>query len=349
MHVFIDTLFCAIGRTPSAHASSGTPIVTSEPTLASLARNPVPSGATVGFFAGKDGIRLRFARWDATRGPRRGTICVFSGRGEAIEKYFEVIADLRRRGFAVAIHDWRGQGGSARLLPNPSKGHVASFADYDADLFRFMKEIVLPDCPPPFIALGHSMGGNIILRQSIVPGLWFDRMVLSAPLLDIARERIHIPSGLARFSAAIAGLGPLGHAYVPGGSDRPEELRDFECNPFTSDRERFERHRQLVATRPDLAIGSPTLGWLRAAYRSCSMLMAPEFAAKVQIPMLLVAAGQDRIVSSSAIETFASRLKIGARVALAGSQHELLHERDEIRQRFWAAFDAYLGTKSLAA
>jgi lysophospholipase len=36
-------------------------------------------------------------------------------------------------------------------------------------------------------------------------------------------------------------------------------------------------------------------------------------------------------------------------VALAGSQHELLQERDEIRQRFWAAFDAYLGTRSLAA
>ena len=70
---------------------------------------------------------------------------------------------------------------------------------------------------------------------------------------------------------------------------------------------------------------------------------------RVRIPMLLVAAGTDRIVSSSAIETFASRLKIGARVALAGSQHELLQERDEIRQRFWAAFDAYLATKSLAA
>ena len=323
--------------------------MTTDPTLASLARNPVPSGATVGYFAGKDNVRLRFARWDATRGPRRGTACVFPGRGEAIEKYFEVIADLRRRGFAVAIHDWRGQGGSERLLPNPRKGHVASFADYDADLFRFMKEIVLPDCPPPYIALGHSMGGNILLRQSIISGLWFDRLVLSAPLLDIARERLPLPPALARLYASVAGLGPLGTFYIPGGGDRSEEMRGFEGNPFTSDRERFERHRQLIETRPDLGLGSPTVGWARAAYRSCAMLMAPEFATKVRIPMLLVAAGQDRIVSSSAIETFASRLKIGARVALAGSNHELLQERDEIRLRFWAAFDAYLGTRSLAA
>ena len=298
---------------------------------------------------GKGDVLLRFARWDATRGPRRGTACVFPGRGEAIEKYFETIADLRRRGFAVAILDWRGQGGSERLLDDASKGHVASFADYEADVFRFMKEIVLPDCPPPFIAIGHSMGGNVLLRLSVVQGLWFDRMVLSAPLLDIAADRLPVPGRVARLFAAVAGLGPTGRLYVPGGNGRPVELCPFEANPFTSDRERFERNRQLVEQRPDLAVGAPTIGWLRAAYRSCDMLMAPELAQRVRIPMLLVAAGTDRIVSSSAIETFASRLKIGARVALAGSQHELLQERDEIRQRFWAAFDAYLGTRSLAA
>lgn len=322
---------------------------TSHPALASLARNPVPSGAVVGYFAGKDGVSLRYARWDATRGPRRGTVCVFGGRTEPIEKYFEVIADLRRRGFAVAMHDWRGQGGSQRLLPDPHKGHVASFADYDADLLRFVKDVVLPDCPAPYLALGHSMGGNILLRQAVMPGLWFDRLVLSAPLLDIARERLPLPSPIVRNFVAIAGLGPSRHLYVPGGGPTPEELNGFEGNPFTSDRERFERTRQLVEQRPDLAIGAPTLGWLRAAYRSCRTIMAPEFAKRVSVPILVVAAGQDRIVSSSAIETFASRLKIGARVALAGSAHEVLQERDEIRQRFWAAFDAYLGTRSLAA
>lgn len=318
-------------------------------TLASLARNPVPSGATVGVLMASGGVGLRYARWDATRGPRRGTVCIFPGRGEPIEKYFETVADLRRRGFAVAIHDWRGQGGSSRLLDNPRKGHVASFADYEADTYLFMREIVLPDCPPPFIALGHSMGGNVLLRLAVVQGLWFDRMVLTGPMLAIARERLPVPPGVARFYASLAGIGPTSRLYAPGANDTPVEMCAFDGNPFTTDRERFERNQQLVVQRPELAIGGPTNGWLRAAYRSCSMLMAPAFAERVRIPMLLVAAGTDRIVSSSAIETLASRLKSGARVALAGSQHEILQERDEIRLRFWAAFDAYLGTKSLAA
>ena len=317
--------------------------------LVSLARNPIPSGAVVGTFAGFDGTILRYARWDATRGPRRGTCCVFTGRGEFIEKYFEVIADLRRRGYAVAMHDWRGQGASARVLANRRKGHVRRFAEYDADLTRFMKDVVLPDCPPPYIALAHSMGGNILLRNATIQGSWFDRMVLTAPMLALADEKVPVPQPLARFFARALGHGPTGHCYVFGGSDTPEETKSFEGNALTSDPERFERNKQIVEMAPDLGLGSPTIAWLRAAYQSCNDVMRPEFSLRVRVPLLLVAAGQDRIVSSSATEALASRLKIGARVVIGGARHEILQERDEIRQRFWAAFDAYLGIAAVAA
>lgn len=317
--------------------------------LVSLARNPVPSGAIVGSFTSHDGLDLRFARWDATRGPRRGTACIFQGRGEFIEKYFETIADLRRRGFAVAIHDWRGQGRSARELPDQRRGHVTSFAQYDADITRFMKDIVLPDCPPPYIAIGHSMGGNILLRNATIAGSWFDRMVLLAPMIAFNDAKVGYPQRLARLYAESFGFGPMGRRYVLGGTPEPEEVKAFEGNILTSDPERFGRNKAVIALAPELALGSPTVAWLRAAYRSCAMLADPEFATLVRVPLLLVGAGDDHIVSSLAIEQFASRLKIGARVVIAGAQHEILQERDEFRQRFWAAFDAYLGVNQAAA
>lgn len=317
--------------------------------LVSLARNPVPSGAQVGHFVGNDGVVQRFARWDATRGPRRGTVCVFQGRGEFIEKYFEVIADLRRRGFAVATLDWRGQGASQRQVADPRKGHVHDFADYDGDLVRFMKDVVLPDCPPPFIALAHSMGGNILLRAATISGSWFDRMVLTAPMLALSNDKVPVPQPLARAFVAMFGYGPLGRLYVPGGSAVAEETKPFEDNRLTSDPDRYARNRQIIEAAPELGLGSPTIRWLKAAYRSCNYLMHPEFAPQVRVPVLMVAAGQDRIVSTSAIEILAGRLKIGARVSLTGSQHELLQEKDDIRQRFWAAFDAYLGVHGAAA
>ena len=192
--------------------------------LVSLATNPVPSGAITGIFNGYDGAPLRYARWEATRGPRRGTVCVFPGRGEFIEKYFEVTAELRRRGFAVAMFDWRGQGGSYRALADKMRGHIMSFAAYDRDLVRFMKEIVLPDCPPPYVALAHSMGGNILLRHAVEQGSWFERMVLCAPMIAIAPGRLKAPPRLAQVYAEVTSAIGLSTGFARGGSRTPIEM-----------------------------------------------------------------------------------------------------------------------------
>ena len=95
-------------------------------------KNPIPKGAIVGSIKTIDGVQLRYARWRPTGRSTQGTVCLFQGRAETIEKYFETISDLRRRGFAVATLDWRGQGGSERQLRNPRKGHVDSFAEMTA-------------------------------------------------------------------------------------------------------------------------------------------------------------------------------------------------------------------------
>lgn len=317
--------------------------------LVTLSRNPVPSGAHVGTFKGHDGIELRFARWEATRAPRRGTACLLGGRSEFIEKYFEVIADLRRRGYAVAIMDWRGQGGSARMLKNPRKGHVASFADYDRDLIRFMKDIVLPDCPAPYIAVAHSMGANVLLRAATVSGSWFDRMILTGPMLGIAEQRLGMPTGVARACVESLCLLGLGAFYVPGGSDEAEDMKPFDDTLLTTDPERYARTRAVIEAVPALGLGSPTNAWLRAALRSCARLTRPDYARQIKVPLLLVSAGAEQVISTAAVTQLASRLKMGAHVAIATSRHEILMEREEVRARFWAAFDAYLGLDRIAA
>ncbi len=317
--------------------------------LVSLATNPVPSGAVVGICQGHDGAPLRFARWDATRAPRRGTVCLFGGRGEFIEKYFEVIAELRRRGFAVATLDWRGQGGSYRALSDKARGHIGSFSMFDRDLVRFMKDVVLPDCPPPYVALAHSMGGNILLRHAVEPGSWFERMVLCAPMIAIAPERIKTPPFIARGYAEAGSLVGLSTRYVRGGGPQPVELGAFEGNLLTSDRERFERNKAVLTAAPQLGLGSPTVGWFRAALRSCGTVGRPEYPERVTVPTLLFAAAADQIVSVNAIERFAVGLKVGTHILMPGSRHEILQENDSVRRRFWAAFDAYFGVDKVAA
>jgi lysophospholipase len=311
--------------------------------LISLAKNPVPSGAIVGAFKGHDGAALRFARWEPTRGPRRGTICLFGGRTEFIEKYFEVVADLRRRGFAVATMDWRGQGGSARTLPNPRKGYLGDFTELDRDLLRFMKDIVLPDCLPPYIGLAHSMGGHVLIRNAIHNGSWFERIVVLAPMLAFNPDRVKYPAWFARGVTTAAVLARLGSLYVPGGSDEPEEMRAFEGNAMTSDLERWSRTRAIIEASPALALGSPTFAWIRAAYRSMDLLGRADMPSRVQVPLLVFSAGHDRVVASRPIEEFTNRLKVGTHILIPAARHEILQESDDVRGRFWAAFDAYLG------
>ena len=317
--------------------------------LVSLAKNPVPSGGAVGAFKGYDGAELRYARWDATRLPRRGTICLFSGRAEFIEKYFEVIADLRRRGFAVATMDWRGQGGSQRMLSNPHKGHVRGFWEYDRDLIRFMKDIVLPDCPPPFVGLGHSMGGSILLRNATMPGLWFERIILTAPMIAINEACLKTTASRAQTYAETMSLFGMSTAYVVGGSDEVYAHRKFEGNELTSDPERWQRTKAVLDLAPALGLGSPTVGWLKSALRSCRMLNAPDFPARINVPLLMFAAGNDTIVSTRAVEDFAVRAKVSSCILMPGSKHEILQENDAVRTRFWAAFDAYLGVEMKVA
>lgn len=318
--------------------------------LVSLAKNPIPSGAVVDFIESYDGTRLRVARWDATRAPLNGTVLVVPGRSEFIEKYFEVVADLRRRGFAVVVADLRGQGGSDRLLGDRAKGHVRSFKEYDRDLDVVVREVLAQHCPRPYIALGHSLGGHILLRAGSNAASPFERMVLTAPMIKIADAQLKgLSAGVSRLLSEAATLFGCGRLYVPGGGAPDRASETFEGNPLTSDHERYMRARAVLAEAPELDIGDPTVGWLRAAFRSMAHLQSPDTPATMRVPMLFVVAGADKIVSATAVEDFAVRTKLGTRVLLSSSRHEILQENDEIRSRFWAAFDAYLTSATAAA
>lgn len=318
--------------------------------LVSLAKNPVPSGAVVMSIESYDGTKLRVAQWEATRAPLRGTVVVVPGRSEFIEKYFEVVADLRRRGFAVVVADLRGQGGSDRALHDPLKGHVWSFKEYDRDLDVVMRDVVAASCPRPYIGLGHSLGGHILLRAGSKAASPFERMVLSAPMIRINDAQLNgVRPGPARMLSEVATLLGLGRLYVPGGGPPDRVIDDFKGNPLTSDHERYMRARAVLTEAPDLDIGSPTVGWLRAAFRSMTYLQAPDTPGSMRVPMLFFVAGEDQIVSSTSIEDFAVRTKLGTTVLLASSRHEIMQETDEIRSRYWAAFDAYLTSAAAAA
>jgi lysophospholipase len=306
--------------------------------LVSIPANPVPEDVVTGTLKTPDGVSLRFARWAPPPG-RKGTVCLFQGRAEFIEKYFETVRDLRARGFAVATLDWRGQGMSDRALHNPRKGHVGDFSRYDVDLDTFIREVVLPDCPPPHFALAHSMGASILLRAAHQGHRWFDRSVLLAPMISLPGMR---HSSWARAGVKTLRLLGLGGAYVPGGGASMMMQRPFIGNLLTSDPVRYARNMAIVESEPALAVGWPTVGWTDAALKAMRQLSDPGFPTKIRQPILVIAAGHDQIVSTPAIDEFAIRLRAGSHLIVPGSRHELLMEQDRFRMQALAAFDAFV-------
>ena len=307
-------------------------------TLVSIPANPVPDDVVTGTLKTPDGVALRFARWAPPPG-RKGTVCLFQGRSDFIEKYFETVRDLRARGFAVATLDWRGQGLSDRALRNRRKGYVHSFAQYQIDLETFVNEVVLPDCPPPIFALGQSMGGTILLRAAYAGCRWFDRIVLLAPMIALPGMRRLAATRMLVRSMRLVGLGT---GYVPGGDATVMMQRPFVGNLLTSDPVRYARNVAVLEAEPALAIGWPTVAWTDAAFRVMSEMSESGYAAKIRQPILIIAAGNDGIVSTPAIDEFSVRLRAGSHLIVPGARHELLMEQDRFRAQALAAFDAFV-------
>ena len=293
-----------------------------------------------------DGLTLRSARWSARHrgllGGTRGTIAIVTGRSEFIEEYYEIIDKLLTRGFDVAIFDWRGQGGSDREIRHTRRGHVSSFAAYRRDLGAFEKQILQPFASPPLFAMGHSMGAAILLDQAHDGMSPFQRLVLSAPMIDVPLRK---KKGVGAMAQLANRLG-FGTRLIPRGSEEPLFTRTFTDNILTSDRRQHSRLSTATLQLPALAVGAPTIGWVAEAFTLMGRFQNPLYAVETTTPMLILAAGSDRIVDTAATERFAINLKAGRCITIPGSRHQVLMESGPITAQVWAAIDAFLPGQS---
>ena len=302
--------------------------------LGSSSGRPVPEGLKAGTVTTADGCNLRYAICSDGVG-KRGTVCVLHGRRGYIERDYETIEDLKARGFAVALLDWRGQGRSDRLLKDPRKGHIKNYRQYDADLEAFMKQVVLPDCPPPYYGLAHSTGGNVLLR-ALKKSSWFEACVLLAPMLGCRRTKfpMFILKGLINL------LVSTGVSWISMPGDF--KTRAFSRNELTHDEKRFNRQLEILAENPDLDLGAPTVGWLAASLAANKYLMGLKGNDVLRTPVLIVASGDERVVSADDMDQFSRQVGGIPMVTVEHAYHEVLLERDSMREQFWAAFDSFM-------
>ena len=302
-----------------------------------------PAGLAARLVRTPDGVDLRCATARPPTGAR-GTVVILTGRGDYIERHYELIGELLRRRYAVAIFDWRGQGLSQRLLKNRLKGHVHSFEDYETDLETVMRQVALPDLPPPHYAFAVSMGGHILLKASW-KHMWFDRAMLISPMVAFPR---HPRERWLRLLVRAAPYLGIARGFFPGLPQRLIRAEDAGRNALTTDIERFLREVRFLREHPQAGLAAaPTLGWMKAALdsiRDFERMVAG--GGEPRWPMLALAASRDTLVDPEALRRLVRQVGNIKATFLHKARHDITIERDENRALMWAAFDSFMTAES---
>jgi len=278
-----------------------------------------------------DGWPVRAFRWPQPDGRRPcGQLLFLTGRADFAEKYLETLAHWHARGWEVAGFDWRGQGGSRQ-------------AEYDlpdltamlADLRAFAADWRGRQAGPS-VAIGHSMGGYLLLRWLAEGASEVDAAVLVAPMLGLNSRPL--PPGIARGVAAVARWIGLGNRPLVGAGAAAigRQAR------LTGDADRYADEQAWIARMLEYTVEPPRWNWIADAYAGIAQFARPGILEAITVPMLLVGTVQDRLVDPEAIRRAAARLPHAELELRTDGAHELLREGDPVRNAVLARIDGFL-------
>jgi lysophospholipase len=299
-----------------------------------------PEGMMLDRWNAPDGWSHRRWNWPVPDGrTAKGSMIFQAGRGDFFEKYLESLIAWHEAGWNLTGFDWRGQSGSGRLLSDPTVGHIESFDPWVEDLHDFVTAW-RAETPGPHILAAHSMGGHIAMRYIIDRRPSLDGAVLSAPMLKVVSKPLgeKLSAFLARQFARF-GMADQ-HAWQE--NEKPSLPGSSRQKLLTHDDERYSDEGWWISQNPELKIGPPSWQWLVAAYESSDRMFAPGTFESANIPVLILAAQKDRLVSIEAIREAAGRLPDCRLYIHPEAAHEVLRECDDMRDLFMAEVAAFL-------
>ncbi len=274
-------------------------------------------------FTNHIGKKVRFRTY--IRGQGLPNIVVSPGRQEPMKKYFELVHDIPDANFYLIDH--LGQGESERLLKDRQKGHINDFSDYVKDFTHFMNKIVLPQTKGENLYLiAHSMGGAIATRFMDSQPEVFDRVVLSAPMYDIYTKPY--PATFARALAKMLFKAGRGNKYAPGRGPYKPEIDVVGKSEFSHSEARIEMNKYLFV-KQDLGIGGPTVSWVKESFQGTKGIQ--NVGKKLTMPILLFQAELDVVVKPEKQLSFCMQTAQCELVSMKGAFHEILQEKDVIR------------------
>lgn len=230
------------------------------------------------------------------------TLVIVHGASEHGGRYEHVAAEFVERGWNVVAADLRGHGQSGGR-----RTHVSHFHRYVTDVASILDALELP--AKQTALLGHSMGGLVSIRFA----QYFSRrvacLVTMSPLLGLNVEISKATLVVGKMLSVIAPRWRFRTRVNPEDTTRsPEFLEQRFNDPLI--------HRSVTA------------GWFYEMKRALRSAWCD--AHKLTLPLLVMQAGQDRIVDPDVVEPWlltSGSTDVTYR-CLPDCLHELLNEPD---------------------
>lgn len=252
-----------------------------------------------------DGTPL-FYRTAAPEGAVKARVYVAHGMGEHGGRYLHMAQILSDHGMEAVIADWRGFGRSGG-----PRVYAKSYQDYHEDFAAIQDFIEKTREPRPFFLLGHSFGG-LLMASYAAKKPQAKGLILSSPLFGIYDE---VPAWRHALGVAASFLAPR---YAQKTNIRPEFLTHDPAVLSAYAQDTLIDHR--ISSR--LYVEMLKLMNLRA-----------QMAKKITCPVLILQAGEDRIIRLEKTRLFFEELaSLDKRLEVfSGLYHEIFNEVDRRR------------------
>jgi alpha-beta hydrolase superfamily lysophospholipase len=247
----------------------------------------------------------------------RGVIVVVHGLAEHSGRYHDTAEFFCANNWSVYACDLRAHGHS----PNPPKAgrvHVRRFSDYFLDVDAVVQQAQKQHPDLPLFILGHSMGGLISISYALEKPDGLAGVIISSPALGTHPD--FSPPLLLRILVGI--LSRIA----------PRVLVDSEL-----DTEAISRDPAVVKAYLDDPLVSQKISarWYSELLKT--MKKAHRNAGRLQVPMLLMQSGADRLVDPAAPALWGHSAPAGLvdLVVWDGLYHEMFNEpeKDLVRNK----------------
>lgn len=290
---------------------------------------------TTGHFTSYDKTKLAY--YYIVNPNEKASIVISHGYCEFFPKYYELAYIFYNMGYSVFFVEHRGYGFSDRAVPQLDYVYVKDYSEYVDDFHEYMEQIVKKNSKTDkYVLFAHSMGGCIASLFLEKYKGYFDAAVLSSPmhmmkLGQFKPWQVLLIGNICKFF----GQGKR----LASGQKRFDGINVWEKSSSMS-KARYDYQFDKRLAVPEYTTYGGTFAWATASIKATNRCLKD--APKIDTPILLLEAGNDRLVDNEGHRKFVDLTHNTTYKIFPESKHELFNAPDYIREEYYDEIFNYL-------